>query len=410
MKVAVVEFDSSGGLLHYAYQFCSALAEEGVEVTLFTGSEYELRDLPHNFHLEANLKLWPLFDPKAMKQTSDNPLTGIIRKALWTLRRAKRAIRLIKAWQSLTTTLIDLRPDIIQFSEIHFPFESIFLARLRRENLTLAQVCHEFERRESRGFWKKMTEKAFAGTFRHFSTIFFLAEKSRERFLSLYPYPWPQTHVIPHGNESVLLKAAAILADGENLRHRYGLAESDHVVLFFGTLSPSKGLPDLIEAFRIVSKHSTAKLVIAGFPTRHIEINELKRQAAQANLSERVIFDTRYLPFASVGRLMELATVVVFPYINATQSGALQAAYAFGKPVVATSVGGLPEVVLEGKSGYLVPPRRPDLLAERILHLLNTPGLSTEMGLYAAHLSENHFGWGTIARQVVEVYQKLLTS
>ena len=58
MKVTIVEFDGSGGLIHFAYQLCSAIADLGVETTLITCSDYELADFPHNFEVKKILNLW----------------------------------------------------------------------------------------------------------------------------------------------------------------------------------------------------------------------------------------------------------------------------------------------------------------------------------------------------------------
>ncbi|HMB23634.1 MAG TPA: glycosyltransferase family 4 protein, partial [Anaerolineales bacterium] len=90
-----------------------------------------------------------------------------------------------------------------------------------------------------------------------------------------------------------------------------------------------------------------------------------------------------------------------------TQSGALQVAYTFGRPVVATQVGGLPEAVEHGRSGFLVPPNSPSELADGILKLVLNPELARVMGEYARHLSRTRFGWRTIAGQIIKVYAQL---
>jgi glycosyltransferase involved in cell wall biosynthesis len=105
---------------------------------------------------------------------------------------------------------------------------------------------------------------------------------------------------------------------------------------------------------------------------------------------------------------MGLATVAVYPYRSSTQSGALQVAYTFGRPVVATTVGGLPEAVEPGRSGFLVPAESPQELAEAILRLVTNRELAKIMGEYARHLSETRFSWRSVARQIIKVYDELL--
>lgn len=409
-RLVLVEPNGSGGLIHYTYQLCTALAEQGADVTLITGKEYELAHLPHNFHVNNLLDLWSLFDP----QTSQNVQVSAWRrqwhKLRWTARRGQRAIRLISAWVSLTRALIELRPDIVQFSKIHFPFEALFLAYMRRRGLTLTQICHEFELRETqRGLLSSITVRAYADIYKNFSAIFFHAQENREKFLSLFPFvDNSKTHIIPHGNSSWLLKHFPQDHDWDVLRQRYGLKTGEPVILFFGLLAPSKGIQDLIEAFALIRQSRGAKLLIAGYPTKHFNMAELKQKIADLGLTEHVILDTRYIPLEEVGALMGLATVAVYPYRSSTQSGALQVAYTFGRPVVATNTGGLPEAVEHGRSGFLVSAESPSELSQGILKLVSNRDLAKVMGEYARHLSETRFSWRSVARKIIQVYEGLV--
>jgi Trk K+ transport system NAD-binding subunit len=59
MKIIVVETFGTGGLIHFSYQLCRALADKGCDVTLVTSDDYELTAYPHNFHVDAFMRLWP---------------------------------------------------------------------------------------------------------------------------------------------------------------------------------------------------------------------------------------------------------------------------------------------------------------------------------------------------------------
>src|SRR5512134_3876266 len=121
LRLVLVEPNGSGGLIHYTYQLCTALAEEGADVTLITGKEYELAHLPHNFQVDNLLDLWSLFDAQANRKVEAGAWQRQLYKVRWTLRRAGRAVRLISAWRQLARYVAELRPDIVQFSKIHFP-------------------------------------------------------------------------------------------------------------------------------------------------------------------------------------------------------------------------------------------------------------------------------------------------
>jgi glycosyltransferase involved in cell wall biosynthesis len=139
-----------------------------------------------------------------------------------------------------------------------------------------------------------------------------------------------------------------------------------------------------------------------------MNMEALTARIAGLGLTKYVVLDPRYIPLEEVGALMGLATVAVYPYRSSTQSGALQVAYTFGRPVVATRVGGLPEAVEYGRSGFLVPAHSPAELAEGILKLVTRPELARLMGEYARHLSETRFSWKSVARQILNVYDQLL--
>ena len=408
IRLVVVEPNGSGGLVHYAYQLCSALSDEGLRVTLITGAVYELKDFPHNFQVSNILNLWNLFDPKSMEDPPRNFIFRLLRKIHWTFRRGLRAYKLIREWFLLTNYLIQLQPDLIQFGKINFPFEAIFLKRLRNHGLTLTQICHEFERRENNGAFSTMIDRMYKSVYTNFSCIFFHAKENRDRFISVYPsYPTHKTSIIPHGNEEFFLSIENDSICSDDVRQGYGIPKEVPVVLFFGILSPSKGIDVLIEAFSFVREECDSRLLIAGYPTKYMNIQQLKHLIKEQKLEDSIILDTRYIPSEEVGALMKLASVVVYPYISSTQSGALQVAYSFGRPVIATNVGGLPEVVEDGLSGYLVPPQEPLTLSKKIIDVICNHNLAIQMGMYAKQLSETKYSWPPIARRISSVYKDL---
>lgn len=407
IRLFIVEADGRGGLAHYVYQLCTALADEGVDVTLVTAIDYELQDLPHNFKVVKLLRLWKHFDDDAGLRPDS--WMDRARKLYTKLRRAVRAIRWVLAWTRLTIFLLRSKPDVIQLSKMHFALESFFIGFLRRRGFVLTQICHEFEEREGQSKLEKLLLGVKGGVYSNFSVIFFHAEENRNRFFSLYPSHLKEnTHIIPHGNSSWLLN---IKTQSQNIEHaiqKYGLSHEDRVILFFGLLAPSKGIDDLIEAFSIVRKACDVKLLIAGYPTKYIDMDALKANIDKLNLTGQVILDTRYIPVSEIGSLMSLATIVVYPYRSSTQSGALQVAYTFGKPVIATTVGGLPEAVEDGKCGFLVPAQNPSELASKITVIVNNPDLAKKMGDYSLHLSQTRFSWQSIARKIAQVYNDLI--
>jgi glycosyltransferase involved in cell wall biosynthesis len=409
LHILVVEPRGSGGMIHYAYQLCRALSNAGAQVTLITTDEYEMENFPHNFIVRKQMKLWSSTETSETR-TTDGLGSRLTRKSFRSLRRTTRGLRLILEWMRLTVYLIKARPDIVQFGSIEFPFEAIFLHILKRNGLFLSQICHEFESREhDNGLIKIFSNQLNRWIYEAFSIVFFHAENNRQRFLSLFDLPKESLFIIPHGNEQLFLSIKSGPTASIQIQERYGINRNSPVILFFGNLTPSKGIPDLLKAFsQVYGKDTSARLMVIGRPSKFIDMNALMQLADELKISEATIFDARYLPIEEVPPLMERATVVIYPYLNSTQSGALQVAYAFGKPVIATNVGGLPEAVENGKSGFLVPAAAPDELAKAIMRFLEDPSLTKQMGAYAKNLSNTRFSWDSIGQKVLSVYKAAL--
>ena len=105
---------------------------------------------------------------------------------------------------------------------------------------------------------------------------------------------------------------------------------------------------------------------------------------------DRVKLVNRYIPNEDVAKWFRAADIVVLPYLSATQSGIIPIAYQCNRPVITTRVGGLPDMVEDGKSGYLIEPNNPTAIADAIhnhFEKLNAPDLTDGIQKMAAKLS-----------------------
>lgn len=137
-------------------------------------------------------------------------------------------------------------------------------------------------------------------------------------------------------------------------------------LLFFGFVRPYKGLRVLLEAMPQILAQIKIHLLIVGefWHDKADYIALIDYLELQPHLT---IID-KYVPNEAVGQYFGAAEVVILPYLNATQSGVVQLAFGFGKPVITTAVGGLPEAVLDGQTGLIVPPDDSYALGEAVIH------------------------------------------
>lgn len=182
-----------------------------------------------------------------------------------------------------------------------------------------------------------------------------------------------QYAVIPNGldGEAYALQAAP----PARTRTALGLPPGARPVLCVARLVPVKGQTYLLQAWpSVLKREPRALLLLAG---DGLDETPLRTRAAALGLAGSV----KFLGFRQdIASLIACAEVLVLPSLNEGFGMVLVEAMAMGKPVVASAVGGVPEVVLDGRTGLLVPPANPEALAAAILRLLDDPGAARRLG------------------------------
>ena len=188
----------------------------------------------------------------------------------------------------------------------------------------------------------------------------------------------------------------------EEARRVLGL--TGRVLLFFGYVRPYKGLEDLLHALRLARRDAWDQLVVVGeFYEPEARYRPLLEDPA---LLGRVRVVNRYVPNEEVARYFAAADMVALPYREATGSGIAQIAFGAGVPVIATRTGGLEEVVEEGVSGLLVPPRDPEALARAIERFFDE-NLGARLREGVAR-TQGRFSWEALAEALESLAKECL--
>jgi glycosyltransferase involved in cell wall biosynthesis len=384
MRIAVIEPFPYGGLLHYSTQLADALAERGNDVELVVPANNELADWKGAAH---RLPILPTASATAAQQRG---------RAARTARRIRTALRLATSWHRIHKYVRSYRGDAIVLGGC-FDLTPTMLAGLRvaavKNRAALAHICHNvriYDRWHQGELYleSKRASLLLGALYPRFDLILVHGERSRLEFEATWPYRALQT--IPHGNESVF--AAEPPPEAPEPR-----------VLFYGTWSKVKGLPMLMEAFdELLRRMPEGRLTIAGSPA--FEEGQAERViawAAQRNEVVEVI--PRYISIEETKELFARARVVALPYYTAYQSGVAHLAMTMARAAVATDVGDLPEAIIDGETGFIVPPNDPLAFASALERLLREEALAARMGQAAFSRARTQTSWSKVA-EILEAH------
>jgi glycosyltransferase involved in cell wall biosynthesis len=393
MKIVFLEPSGKGAMIHYSFQLCRGLAANGADVTLVTATDYELHALEAPFRVEPIIELW---DPKPPGPVSTAPWAVAWRK----LRRLGRAVRYYREWLRQIRRVAELQPDVVMLGDVRFPFDLFPLMLLRRKARRFVNLCHNVHPFSASGGFRRQ-EFFYKRIYRLFDFVFVHFERNRAEFLQSFDVDPKRVGVIVHGNEDIFRELRTPGVDATTLRRRAGIPDGEPVVLFFGTLTRYKGVDVLIDAFARVQRETGARLVLAGFPFHDFDLAAHQEQTRRLGIADHVTWVPEYIDSGDIAAWMELTSVIVFPYRDIYQSGALHVAQTFGVPTIATAIGAMQDVIEDGVSGLLVPPDDVQALADALRRLLTDRELAARLGAKFLDEAQGRFAWSTIGATIL---------
>ena len=166
-------------------------------------------------------------------------------------------------------------------------------------------------------------------------------------------------------------------------------------ILFAGKISPYKGLDFLLPAMEQVHQQCPdCKLIVAGGGKYYFDISSYQSL-------DYIDIRNRFIPDSELVALIKNCAFMVCPYTDATQSGVIMSAFAFNKPVIATNVGGLPEMVLHGHYGLITQEKNIDSLAESIIRLWKDKNSINKFAKEIKHdYHQGELSWKEIANKI----------
>ncbi len=356
MKVAFLSFDFA--------EFCIPLANDltrGADILCLLPDELAA---PYVSKLQKTVNFQPFRKPR--------------------LRQPLQQIRMI---YTLLRHIRHFDPDLIHLQQGHLWF-NFALPLLQHYPLVL--TIHDPRPHIGDKGAQKTPQVITNFGFRHADQVIVHGRQLRQVVVDHLDIPDEIIHVIP----------LTVLGDDMDQNR---VQEEDNLILFFGRIWEYKGLEYLIRAEPLITAQvPEAKIVIAGqgedfAPYRRMMVNP-----------DNFIVYNDYITHDQCAELFRRASIVALPYIDASQSGVIPVAYTFGKPVVATTVGALPDIVDHGRTGYLVPPRDERALADAIVRLLRDKKLRRQLGANGKRKSTTECSPEVVAQQTLAVYRRAI--
>jgi len=338
MKIDVIgpTYPNKGGIAHYNTLMCEHLAKKHKVKCYSFKRLYPKLLYPGRDQLDKDSN-------SKIKTDSDrfidsmNPFTWL--KVFNKVRKDKPDLLIMPWWTSLLSPMF---------------FTWAFLTKTLTKTKVLF-LCHNVLPHERKFFDKPLTKITYL-----FSD-FFVTHSKKDRDDLFGMIKGANVKVGAHPTYDVFNQKQW---DKDGVKKELGL--KGDVILFFGYVRPYKGLQYLIEAMPKILKKKDLTLIIVGefwSPTKE----EVTKRLKELNIEKNVKIFDEYVPNEEVGKYYSASDIVVLPYTSATNSGIVQTAFGFNIPVIVSNEGGLPEVVIDEKTGYIVPTENSNEIAKTVL-------------------------------------------
>jgi alpha-maltose-1-phosphate synthase len=274
----------------------------------------------------------------------------------------------LAGWLKIYRAIVNTRPDVVHFTGPHL-WNPLLMVALRHAGIPIVHTLHDLDPHSGAGYGKLLY--AWNASIKRLADQLLVHGQLYRARLIGDGLPADRVSSVP------LLHLCLSQANEVRLRDQFvtHLPAADATApfaLFFARLEAYKGVGVLIEALRLLSDHSTVRALIAGQGDA--------TAFTAASLPANVEFRTGLIDDAEAIELFSRCSVVVLPYLDATQSALIAAAYFFGKPVIVTRTGALPEYVADGATGWIIEPNQPEQLAQCLEVALSDPVNLSKLG------------------------------
>ena len=361
IKILVIYPGRKGGGSIYSYEMTKALADnKDLEISAVISKQ------------QKNLSKWETLNIDLYKiDTYTNKFNFLL--------STLDIIKFIK----LKNFVKNINPDIVYYPMTHLWTPTFnFLFKNTNKVITLHDPVKRYKENNPIHFMQKFVFKS--------NHKYILLSKKFKNNLNNYNIKDENILVLPHGIFDYYLNNSIQVKENEGRN-----------ILFFGKIKEYKGLDTLLKAFNIINdKYDDYKLIIAGDGN----ISDYKEYINNENITVL----NKWVTKDEIDILFKKSDLVVLPYKDASQSGVIPIAFAYGKPVLATRVGGIPEQIIDGENGILIEPNNENLLAEKIIELFKDKNYLNILGQRAKSYAQNEWDWHNLSNKLVKFFNEII--
>jgi glycosyltransferase involved in cell wall biosynthesis len=272
-------------------------------------------------------------------------------------------------WLNASKLIADFKPDIV-LVDWYQPFFGLcyhtILRALKRIGVRVVFLTENVISHEARAIDTFLTKLAL----QHADSFIAFSESVESRLTEWYKGKKISRSTLPL---FFTQETSPIQWTSQSAKEKLGL-QGKRVLLFFGYIRKYKGLRKLIEAFPLIAdEFGDVHLLIVG--ECYESADEYNAMIQSSGYSNRITWINEYVPNEDVGLYYNSADIIVLPYESATQSGIVKIAFGYGKPVVATNVGGLAEEISAWNAGIVVEHNSPAIFANGVATMLRLSSL-----------------------------------
>lgn len=361
-----------GGMNYYDFGLCDGLVDAGIRPTLYTCDETAV--------------------PPDLRFTVQSVYQRIFgRDPSW-----RRGLRYVAG---SCHALLDARWTGIRIAHFHiFQINALELFNVLLAKLLLTRVvitAHDVE--AFRGEWSLVKSSVYGLA----DCVIAHNQVSQRELIRVLQLPESKIYVIPHGN---YLGQVGELTGVAQARARLNLQADSKVLLFFGQIKEVKGLELLLDALAVVKETiPEVVLVIAGKMWGQ-EFSVYQAQIDRLGLAGHCVSHIRYIPDDQVAAYYIAADLVVLPYKKIYQSGVILMAMSYGKPVLASDLDGMKEVIEDQVTGFLFRSGDTQDLSAKLTSVLADRLQMASVAAKGRDLMRSRYGWAHIGRLTAECY------